>query len=88
MPVTSLVSAELIAAYRATHFCATVAPGVTLTLRIGEPDSRLEVLQYLQHVTSSAVITAYNPYSVPTTEGANLAAQQSLIAAIDALGLH
>ena len=88
MPVTSLVSAELIAAYRATHFCATVAAGVTLTLRIGEPDSRLEVLQYLQHVTSSAVITAYNPYSVPTTEGANLAAQQSLIAAIDALGLH
>ncbi|MFT5644979.1 MAG: hypothetical protein ACI83P_002543 [Janthinobacterium sp.] len=88
MPVTSLVSPELIAAYRATHFCSTVAPGVTLTLLVDKHDLQLGQLQGLYQVSSCAVITAYNPYSEPTADATNVAAQKSLILAIDAMGLH
>ena len=79
---------SLIAAYTETHY-RVFASDATLTLRIGAHSEPLAKLHTQFDVTSSALLTAYNPGSDPTTDPrANLAAQASLVAALEAAGLQ
>jgi len=81
----SSIPEELLAAYRAAHFHVFSEP--PFVLRIGEHSKGLAVLHETAGVSSSAFITAYNPYSMECTEEQNLAAQARLVDSIDKSGL-
>ena len=87
MPAESQVSAELIDIYRATNFCVDLGGGACLTLHIEHYDAALDELHRKRGVTTSVVITAYNPFSEMPADAVNCAAQERLLAEIDALGL-
>jgi hypothetical protein len=76
----SVIPKELIDAYHETHF--RVLEPVAFVLRIGEPSQVLEDLYRDRSVSSSAFLTAYNPYSNETevvdNEKANDALKRAL----------
>jgi Protein of unknown function (DUF3293) len=73
----SVVSAELIEAYRATDYRIRTESG-EIVLRIDEASPGLLDLHDRLHVRCSAVITAFNPHSQPTHLTANSAAMMEL----------
>lgn len=81
----SAISEELVAAYRATLYRVTIAD-VTLELRIGRPSGALDRLMRAQGVTEAAIVTAYNPRSIPLCEAENRAAHETLLHAAQARG--
>ena len=83
----SQVPAAMIAAYHATNFRVDIGGSAYLTLRIGHYDAVLDKLHRERGVTTSVVITAWNPVSEETADAVNCAAQDRLLAAIGALDL-
>ena len=77
---------ELVDAYRSTDYRITTDAGV-FSFRVDSVCSRLLDLQTLHAVGSSALITAWNPYSEPTSDAENAAALAELENALTARGL-
>ena len=75
------ISGELIRAYRATDYRVLEPPA--FTLRIGEASRELAALYRRTNTATASVMTAWNPYSEPTSVGKNEAAQARLIADLD-----
>ena len=74
-----------IEAYKAACFRVWIEDGFTLEL--GEINQQLVRRFAKDQVESAAFITAYNPFSQPTTEHENAAAQAELEAEIESLNL-
>ena len=74
-----------IEAYKAACFRVWIEGGFTLEL--GEINQQLVRLFAKDQVESAAFITAYNPFSQPTTEHENAAAQAEMEAEIESLNL-
>ncbi len=82
MPIR--IPPELLAAYAATLYDID-APSGTALIRIGQPVP--EVLHALTfHWERLAVITAFNPFSVPLSEEENLRRHAVLLGAVDSAG--
>ena len=79
------ISEVTIAAYKTTYFRVWIEDGFTIEL--GEINQQLVRLFAKIEVESAAFITAYNPFSRPTTEHENAAAQAELEAEIESLNL-
>jgi hypothetical protein len=86
MTATSVIPAELIAAYRATTYRVD-APALIIHLNIGQYNKELAALHFQHCVTTSAFITAYNPYSIDTAPEVNRDAHKALIADIESMHL-
>jgi len=86
MPVTSAIPAELIAAYRATTYRVESA-ALIIDLIIDEFNHELAALHLQNRVKCSAFITAFNPYSIPTSRNANRTAHDALVRHIDSMHL-
>lgn len=71
------VSAELIEAYRQTHFRVLTEPATTL--QIGQKNQQLIELMRVNRVTSSAFITACNPFSQALSDEENAQRMKSLL---------
>lgn len=71
------MAAELVAAYRATHYCVNGATPPFL-LRVDATNADLAAFHAANGVRSSAFLTAWNPGSRPTADEVNQAAQQRL----------
>lgn len=76
---------SLIEAYRETEY--RITENDLITLRVDEPNSSLDRLLTSRKLTTAAYLTAWNPYSHPTSLLDNEAAQEQLLAEIKALGL-
>lgn len=74
----SRMTPELRAAYLGTQYCARLAPGDGLELRIGEPNPRLFALMQEHGVPHGCFITAWNPYSEPRGDEENADANRRL----------
>jgi len=75
--VQSEISAELIAAYRATHY--RVGQGANaFTLRVDVPSETLSRLCIASGHQNALFITAYNPFSQTQSNAANLDAHERL----------
>lgn len=74
---SSDVTATLITAYRATHYCIT-AVREPFVMRVDERSEDLARCHLIHQVTTSAFLTAFNPHSQPTAEADNEAAQLRL----------
>ena len=72
----STVSAELIEAYRKTEFRVLGSP--QFTLRVGNASAELRQLYVTAGAGSAAFVTAWNPYSIPTSTEENHSAQSAL----------
>lgn len=72
----SAVSAELIEAYRKTEF--RVLGAQKFTLRVGTASAELRQLYVTAGAGSAAFVTAWNPYSIPTSAEENRSAQSAL----------
>ena len=79
------IAEAAIEAYTAACFRVLIEDG--LILRLGEINQQLVRLFAKDQVESSAFITAFNPFSQPTTEHENAAAQAELEAEIESLNL-
>ncbi|MFP3801160.1 DUF3293 domain-containing protein [Paraburkholderia sp. SIMBA_027] len=77
MTITSVIDPAIIQAYRETHFC--VEGDAPLTLRIGEKNETLSALHKASGATSSAFVTAWNPYSRRCDDETNADLQKKLI---------
>jgi len=88
------VAPTLITAYRATHYCIT-AVEEPFIMRVDEHSEDLARCHLTHRVTTSAFLTAFNPYSQQTPEADNESAQQRLLerlrergyACLDGLGV-
>ncbi|BCS35947.1 hypothetical protein TBR22_A51820 [Luteitalea sp. TBR-22] len=78
---------HLLEAYRRAEY-RVADRGYTFTLRIDALSWPLRAVHASFGVDRSAYITAWNPGSVPTDRAINEAAQASLTADVEALGLH
>jgi hypothetical protein len=78
------VADELTKAYAETHY--KVTGEVELTLRVGEANAGLAALQVKQGCSSSAFITAYNPFSQQLDDTQNQKRQASLSAELQQAG--
>ena len=67
---------ETIAAYRAAHY--RVVDQVPFVLETGRPNQDLRRLYKKYDLHSAAVLTAWNPFSQPTSEADNRTAQARL----------
>lgn len=76
----STIPLETIAAYRATHY--RVIDQVPFALEIGRPNQLLRRLYKKYDLHSAAFLTAWNPFSRPTSEADNRTAQASLESAL------
>jgi hypothetical protein len=83
----SRVAADLIAAYRATHYCVNGATPPFL-LRVDTANADLAAFHATHGVSCSAFLTAWNPGSRPTADDANHAAQERLRASLSARGFR
>ena len=72
----SAIPLETIAAYRATHY--RVIDQIPFVLKIGRPSQHLQRLFREYDLHSAAFLTAWNPFSHPTSEADNRAAQARL----------
>lgn len=77
---------SLIEAYRETEY--RITENDLIILRVDEPNSSLDHLLTSRKLTTAAYLTAWNPYSQPTSLPENEAAQKELLAEIKALGLN
>jgi len=78
------ISPELIAAYEATHY-EVEAPGGKEVIRIGHPVP--EVIQALMLPWDKlAVVTAFNPFSIPLSKEENLRRHEVLRGVVEAAG--
>ena len=82
----SRIERSTIKAYLATEY--RVWGELPLVLRIGQRNLDLGMLYNRLVTETSAVITAWNPYSEPKSNDENLAAQERLIAELDRRGLR
>lgn len=73
------ISPELLASYAATDYTVET-PTAALTVHIGEYSAPLAQLHAAYGVTTSAMITAFNPYSQPRSDADNAAANARLFA--------
>ena len=80
------LNAQLLSAYRATHYVAHTPTG-NFTLHIGEPCPALGDLMRQSGVSSAAFLTAYNPQSQVMSDLHNQQAQALLCAALDKMSL-
>ena len=74
--MASTISPETVAAYEATNYRVFRDP--PFVINIGHPCKLLGRLHEVYGCASSAFITAWNPFSVPTPAKANAAAQARL----------
>jgi hypothetical protein len=72
----SLISSETISAYKATNY--RVFSPVPFVLKIGQSSDPLRRLYSEHNCASSTFITAYNPYSIETSDPENVEAQSRL----------
>lgn len=72
----SAIPLETIAAYRATHY--RVIDQIPFVLKIGRPSQHLQRLFRENDLHSAAFLTAWVPFSHPTSEADNRAAQARL----------
>ena len=79
------IPADLIKIYR-TAIYRIEAPEGVVTFYIDKPSPELAALHGDLGVQSSAFITAYHPYSVPSSEEENEKAQQALLAELRSRG--
>jgi hypothetical protein len=75
---------QLLQAYRNTDY--RVAGEPTFTIRIGKRCVALEALLSARGMAEAAFLTAWNPWSQPTSEADNLAAQKRLESDLAAAG--
>ncbi|HSX60009.1 MAG TPA: DUF3293 domain-containing protein [Tahibacter sp.] len=80
-----MVSAELLAIYRACDYAVRLPGGARAVLRIGAPLPDA-LAAWMAGAASAAFITAYNPRSQPQPARINRAAQRELFAAARAAG--
>lgn len=80
------ISDDLVAAYRSTDYRIQL-PGSNITLRIGRYSEPLAGLHAEYAVSSSAFLTAYNPYSKQASPESNMAVQRDLLAELEARDL-
>ena len=80
------ISAELIAAYRATDYVAALPEGPA-TLRVDTPCPALKAYLAQTGAKTAGVITAYNPYSEAREAEANREAHAALKETLKAMGL-
>lgn len=73
----SSIDDDIIQAYRGTEY-RVVVPAGQFTLRIGEASDALLALHAAHGVQSSLFITAWNPYSRPTSAEDNVLRQDAL----------
>jgi hypothetical protein len=71
------VASELVAAFNATDFVVYSHP--EFTLNVGKHSQSLADLLELHKVPGAAFLTAWNPYSRPYSDAANLALQNQLV---------
>jgi hypothetical protein len=81
------IRAELLASYAATDYTIQ-QPEVPFVVHIGEYSSALAQLQTAYGVDSSAMITAWNPYSQQHSDAENAAANAALFADLRAKNLR
>ena len=81
-----MISNDLLAAYRATTYNVFARSG-TLTLRIDERNADIVDLHKSAGVTSSAFVTACNPFSAPTSDAMNAEAMSALKHHLDAASI-
>lgn len=81
----SAIPAATINAYLATDYKVMAAE--PFVLNIDRPSPELALWFKLNRTDSAAFITAWNPLGEPTSDSENHAAQQKLLAVIEALGL-
>ena len=74
-------NADLIAAYHATNYRVD-EPGKPFVLSIDTPSSTLSDLHRRYGVSTSAFITAWNPFSQPRSDAENALADALLVAAV------
>jgi hypothetical protein len=86
MQQASETDAALEAAYRRTHYEVQQPGGELLLLRIDEPSSALRGIHERSGVSCSALLTAWNPHSVPQSAEQNAAANQVLQQLLAELG--
>ena len=84
MAIKSSVPATMIEAYKGTDFRVCRDP--VFTLRVGKLSPELREVYIQQQVTCAAFITAWNPYSIVTSEEENIALQARLEACIAEAG--
>lgn len=80
------IDADLRAAFKKTQFIAKLPAG-ELTITIGATDADLTVLMDSHSVSTAAYITAWNPYSQPTSADVNRNANLSLERLLQQSGL-
>lgn len=75
--IMTAVSSELLKAYRETHY-VVFYHNKSMTLQVDVFSSALQNLQHQYAVTTSAFLTAFNPYSQICNAAKNLAANRYL----------
>jgi hypothetical protein len=85
VPAPSDIDLELIEFYRATEYW--VHADAPFVLRVDVPSPALARLHEAHGVTSSAFLTAWNPFSEPPTGASNTARQATLEAELKKRGL-
>ncbi|TXI44214.1 MAG: DUF3293 domain-containing protein [Methylophilus sp.] len=88
------IAEDLMNAYRETEYTVNIEP--LITLRVGQKSDALIALHKRHRVESSALITAYNPYSESTLDAKNAQLQSDLykelqtrsLTFLDGQGLH
>lgn len=78
---------EVIASYRAAHYCIEPAGASAVILRIGERSAGLAALYGELGVDSCAFLTASNPLGVALRDADNAVAMTALCVDVHALGL-
>lgn len=71
-------SPELLAAYLATDYCVSRSGDPPITLRIGQRCGAVAAMFQVAGERTALFITAYNPFSVPTSDVENQAAHAHL----------
>lgn len=79
------LSSELLAAYRATKFCARVG-GDEIVLLIGQKNPELEKLMLFHGVEAGCFVTAWNPNGQALDDEANSEANERLRKELDECG--
>lgn len=81
---TSTLDADLVRAYQETEYRVHGTPGFVLRVDVASAD--LLALHRRHEVTSSAFLTAWNPYSRTVDAAENAARQQDLVDSLEARG--
>jgi hypothetical protein len=82
-----VISKDLASAYLDAIYVLDGENG-DIVIRVGKASSDLARLMKKHRVNSAAFLTAFNPYSMPSTTAENISNQNHLVADIHALGLE